>query len=94
MRGTPFDVFGWTAERRAERRYLGEYLAVVETAMAHLTPDSSDAVRALVDSANQVHGYSHVRQASMARVRADVTRQLKELTGQAETAAGSYPIAG
>jgi indolepyruvate ferredoxin oxidoreductase len=94
LRGTPFDVFGWTAERRAERRYLGEYLAVVETAMAHLTPDSSDAVRALVDSANQVHGYSHVRQASMARVRADVTRQLKELTGQAETAAGSYPIAG
>ena len=48
LRGTPFDVFGWTAERRAERQFLADYLAWVAIALDHLSPASADAVRALV----------------------------------------------
>ncbi len=64
--GDPFDPFGWTAERRAERRFVAEYLSWVAVALEHLTPVNVDAVRAIVDAANDVHGYAHVRQSSIA----------------------------
>jgi indolepyruvate ferredoxin oxidoreductase len=81
LRGTPIDVFGWSAERRAERQFRAEYLSWVAEALHHLTPMTTDAVRTIADAANNVHGYAHVRQASMTAVRATATRQLAELTG-------------
>jgi indolepyruvate ferredoxin oxidoreductase len=89
LRGTPLDVFGWTAERRSEHRFLAEYLQNVDRAMILLAPETFNEVLAVVDSANQVHGYSHVRQASIAKARTEVEgvfatllRQPAELEGQ------------
>jgi len=58
LRGTPFDVFGWSAERRAERRFQAEYLSWVAESLTHLTPETAAAVRAIADAANNVHGYA------------------------------------
>ena len=84
LRDTPFDPFGWSAERRGERRFRDEYLAWVAIALAHLTPATTDAVRAIVDLANDVHGYAHVRQASIVNVQAQAARQLAALTGSTQ----------
>ena len=81
LRDTPFDPFGRSAERRGERRFRDDYLAWVAIALAHLTPATTDAVRAVVDLANDVHGYAHVRQASIVNVHAEAARQLAALTG-------------
>ncbi len=94
LRGTSFDVFGWSAERRAERRFVAEYLEWVATALDHLTPATVDAVRALVDVANDVHGYAHVRRDSIARARAAAAELLHRLTEPQERRPESYPIAG
>ena len=46
------------------------------------TPASwPELVDAIVNAANDVHGYAHVRRSSITAVRAIVTRQLSELTG-------------
>ena len=79
LRGTPLDVFGWSAERKAERRLVGEYQACVEQALALLRPDNAESVRQVVDWANQVHGYSHVREASVSRARRLAHRRLAAL---------------
>ena len=84
LRDTPFDPFGRSAERRGERRFRDEYLAWVAIALAHLTPATTDAVRAIVDLANDVHGYAHVRQASIVNVQAQAARQLAALTGSTQ----------
>jgi indolepyruvate ferredoxin oxidoreductase len=94
LRATPFDPFGWTAERRAERQFAAEYLSWVAAALEHLTPVSVDAVRAIVDAANDVHGYAHVRQASVAAVRTTATRQLNELIDDAAPQLHHFPLAG
>jgi indolepyruvate ferredoxin oxidoreductase len=94
LRGTPFDVFGWSAERRAERRFLAEYLAHVDIALDHLTPATAETVQALVGGANEVHGYSHIRQAGMEKVRATAAKQLAQLTDAGRTDEKSYSIAG
>ena len=90
LRGTPFDVFGWTAERRAERAFLREYLDLVDGALAQLSSDTVAEVLFLVDAANRVHGYAHVRQASITRVRAEVATTLAaHLTRDFEHPTGS-----
>ena len=45
LRGTPFDPFGWTAERTGRTAFLAEYLSWVALALEHLTPATVDAVR-------------------------------------------------
>jgi indolepyruvate ferredoxin oxidoreductase len=94
LRGTPFDLFGWTAERRAERRFRAEYLGWVATALDRLTPANADVARRVVQSANDVHGYAHVRRASIATVRATAARSLVELTGTDRPAPVRAPVAG
>ncbi len=94
VRGTPFDPFGWTAERKAERRFRAEYLSWVAVAVEHLTPATVDAVRAIVNAANDVHGYSHVRQSSIAAVREAAVRRLGELTDDPQPHFLRLPLAG
>src|SRR2546423_14830533 len=36
LRGTPFDVFGMSGERKAERRLIGEYEATAAGVLRHL----------------------------------------------------------
>jgi indolepyruvate ferredoxin oxidoreductase len=94
LRGTPFDLFGWSAERRAERGFRAEYLGWVATALDHLTSANADVARRVVQSANDVHGYAHVRRASIATVRAAAAQSLAELTRTDRPAPVSAPVAG
>jgi indolepyruvate ferredoxin oxidoreductase len=94
LRGTPFDLFGWTAERRCERTFLEDYLGWVAVALDHLTPSTAAAVEAVVNVANDVHGYAHVRQASMNQVRERVAQALAAATGSAPDQQAGHPVAG
>jgi indolepyruvate ferredoxin oxidoreductase len=87
------DPFGWSAERRGERRFQDEYLSWVAIAVGHLTPATADAVRAVVDLANDVHGYAHVRRESIARVRVAAARQLAALAGSDQLPRVGSPVA-
>ena len=45
LRGTRLDIFGYTEERRMERRLIGEYEATVETLLASARPEQPRARR-------------------------------------------------
>src|SRR5690606_38095924 len=40
LRGTPFDIFGYTSERRTERRLIADYEALMDEVAGRLTPDN------------------------------------------------------
>ena len=68
LRGTAFDVFGRTDERRMERQLLADYEADIALIVAHLAPETlADAV-ALAGLPAQIRGFGHVRAASVAKV--------------------------
>jgi indolepyruvate ferredoxin oxidoreductase len=73
LRGTAFDVFGRSDERRAERQLIDDYEADIELALARGTPEKADAVRALLSWPEQVRGYGVVKTKSIA-----VARELRE----------------
>ena len=66
LRGTPFDPFGYTAERRAERRLIADYRALIEQVSACLTPQNLAAATALAEAASEVKGFGPVKEASIA----------------------------
>ena len=69
---------------------MAEYLSWVALALEHLAPANVDAVRAIVDAANDVHGYAHVRRSSVAAVRDAAVRHLNELTDDTPCGGGPF----
>ena len=77
LRGTALDVFGYTAERKMERALPGEYSAMI---FRHLDgkPDLPRLV-ALAKMPEVVRGYGHIKEANVARYRAECARIESEI---------------
>ncbi len=72
LRGTVFDPFGRTAERKMERELIAEYEELVAELLTGLTPDTlAEAVR-IAELADRVRGYGHVKLDNVAAYRSDV----------------------
>ena len=62
LRGTPFDPFGYGAERRMERRLIADYRALLETIAAELTPDNHQTAVALASLPEKIRGYGPIKE--------------------------------
>ena len=73
LRGTAFDPFGRTEERRQERQLVVDYKALVEDLLSRLDAVDFEAALALVRLPEQIRGFGHVKQAGIdaANVRRD-----------------------
>jgi indolepyruvate ferredoxin oxidoreductase len=79
LRGTPFDVFGYQAERRAERALVDEYRACIAQLLPVLTPANHAAALALARIPERIRGYGHVKQRHLVAARADWAAQIAAL---------------
>ncbi len=69
LRGTAFDPFGYTAERRVERALIGQYESLVDELLAGLTaPNHALAVK-LASIPDDIRGYGHVKDAHLEKAR-------------------------
>ena len=68
IRGTPLDIFGYTAHRRRERALVGWYKDLVKTALA---VDDPELARRLVEMPDSIRGYERIKDAAIARVKAE-----------------------
>lgn len=76
LRGTAFDPFGRTAERRAERQLILDYEQLVENLLAGLSADRLEEATRIAAMVLEVRGYGHVKDAAMARYYGQVTPAL------------------
>ncbi len=65
LRGTAFDIFGRTAERRLERQLIADYEKLIDELLAGLTHDRHRFAVALASLPEQIRGYGHVKQAHL-----------------------------
>ena len=70
LRGTPFDIFGRTEERRAERQAIGDYAALLDEIAATLTADNHAAAVELAAVPLDIRGFGHVKDANRQRAAA------------------------
>ena len=64
LRGTPFDPFGRTTERRMERALIAQYEADMATVLPAVTADTLEVVVALAELPLQIRGYGPVKEAA------------------------------
>ncbi|MFO1299519.1 MAG: indolepyruvate ferredoxin oxidoreductase family protein [Burkholderiaceae bacterium] len=61
VRGTPFDVFGYTHERRIERALPADYAATIEAMLPSLDADRLELAVQLADMPASIRGFGHVK---------------------------------
>jgi len=86
LRGTSFDPFGYTAERRTERRLVAEYEDVLGEIIEHLTPDNHHVAVELASIPEKIRGFGHVKQRHLTAAKAEEA-ELREQFG-----AGAAPF--
>jgi indolepyruvate ferredoxin oxidoreductase len=70
LRGTPFDMFGRSEERRLERRLIGEYEELIDEILARLSPANHQLAIELASLPVEIRGFGHVKLANLAQVKA------------------------
>jgi indolepyruvate ferredoxin oxidoreductase len=60
-------VFGYTAERKAERRLIREYEATLKDIAATLTPDNHPFAIEVARVPEQIRGFGHVKQRNLGK---------------------------
>ena len=70
LRGTAFDPFGRTEERRLERRLVVDYEARIDELLAGLGADKLAVAVAIASVPSSIRGYGHVKLASLVIARA------------------------
>jgi indolepyruvate ferredoxin oxidoreductase len=61
LRGTPFDPFGYTAERRTERALIREYEDMVARLLVELSPQNLPTAIQLASLPEDIRGYGHIK---------------------------------
>ena len=61
VRGTALDIFGWTEERRTERRLISEYEAVTERLLASINERNHHTAVHLAEVPEVIRGFGHVK---------------------------------
>lgn len=71
LRGTPFDIFGYTSERRTERRLIDDYESTIRSLLPSLSPANFEAAVAIACLPDKIRGFGHIKEANIARVKAE-----------------------
>jgi indolepyruvate ferredoxin oxidoreductase len=69
LRGTPFDVFGRTAHRRAERGRINDYEELMSEILASLTPQNHPIAVQLASLPDSIRGYDMVKDETSAQAK-------------------------
>ncbi|MCW2240495.1 indolepyruvate ferredoxin oxidoreductase family protein [Azospirillum canadense] len=77
LRGTALDPFGWTEERRMERRLICEYETMIGEILTSVDEDTLNQAVALANLPEGIRGYGHVKEKSVAEAK-HLERKLRE----------------
>ena len=80
LRGTRFDIFGYTAERRMERQLIKDYIEIIDKIVESAEVINADVVRDLLALPDEIRGFGHVKEANVAAVKVKWDSLVSRLT--------------
>jgi indolepyruvate ferredoxin oxidoreductase len=87
LRGTPFDLFGHSAERRMERQLIEDFEATLQTILQHLDADNIALATEVIELFMEIRGYGPVKEEAMAKIRPQIEQKLAAFTSTRRQAA-------
>ncbi len=82
LRGTAFDPFGRSEERRTERALIEEYVQTIEQLLSDLNPERIDLATRIAAVPEHIRGYGHVKEAHLAKAKAEREALLAQWQGK------------
>ena len=76
LRGTPLDVFGYTKERRLERRLITDYEVTVTRLLGGLSADSHALAVEIAKLPLAMRGFGHIKEANIVTAKDEEKRLL------------------
>ena len=78
LRGTAFDPFGRSLERRSERGLIADYEAMLDNVLPSLTTENHHLAVGLAAIPEKIRGFGHVKQRHLAAAKADEAALLEQ----------------
>jgi len=78
LRGTPLDVFGYTAERKGERQLIADYEKTIDDLLTTLDSGNVALAAEIASIPEHIRGYGHVKEAHLHKARARETELLAQ----------------
>jgi indolepyruvate ferredoxin oxidoreductase len=78
LRGTAFDIFGYTAERKTERALIADYETMLGEILGKLTPDNHALAVGLAAIPEKIRGFGHIKTRTLAAAKADEAALLEQ----------------
>jgi indolepyruvate ferredoxin oxidoreductase len=92
LRGTPLDPFGYSEERKLERKLIADYMANLEELIATLTPQNRALAVAVASIPEKIRGFGPIKQRSVTAAKAEESVLLTRLRNAVKSGAPA-PIA-
>jgi indolepyruvate ferredoxin oxidoreductase len=86
LRGTPFDPFGYSSERKTERLLIAQYDEILDEIIEKVTPETYPVAVELAALPEKIRGYGPVKQRHIAAAKAEETALREQFS------AGSTPF--
>ncbi len=87
LRGTPLDVFGYSAERRTERALIGEYQSTIEELLGGLDEARLPLAVEIASIPERIRGFGHVKMRNLKEAKAREAELLSRWRSPTEGAA-------
>jgi indolepyruvate ferredoxin oxidoreductase len=78
LRGTAFDPFGYSAERKTERALILDFETLLEELLGKLTPENHAIAVALAAIPEKIRGFGHVKLRHLEAAKADEAALLEQ----------------
>ena len=79
LRGTPFDFFSMSRERRRERQDLKNYIRHIEQVTTLLNSNNYARARELLSLSTKLRGYGHVKDRNREKLHSEEQRLMAQL---------------
>jgi indolepyruvate ferredoxin oxidoreductase len=82
LRGSAFDIFGYTKDRKLERKLLADYETLLGEIAAKLTPDNHAIAVAIASIPEKIRGFGHVKARHVEAVEAEREALLEQFRAE------------
>jgi indolepyruvate ferredoxin oxidoreductase len=69
LRGTRFDIFGYTGERRTERRLIDTYMETMSEVIGALSPQNHAMAVQIASVPDMIRGFGHIKEKNLQKAR-------------------------
>jgi indolepyruvate ferredoxin oxidoreductase len=82
LRGTSLDLFGFSADRKLDRKVIADFKADIETVINHVSQRNLKQAIELLSLPEQIRGYGHVKRKHVDNLQQRRQRLLKQIRGE------------